>query len=80
MGFLFVILWMLHLSTTCRDRFGSYLLQGIAALLFWHAAINVAMVVGMAPVVGVTLPFFSHGGSSVLTVAVGLGLAYNVSR
>ena len=52
---------------------------GCAALLFWHVSINIAMVIGMAPVVGVTLPLISYGGSSVLTVMAALGLIYNVS-
>lgn len=77
--FLFLILRMLHIAATCRDRFGSYLVSGCAALFFWHVTINIAMVVGMAPVVGVTLPLVSYGGSSVLTVMVTLGLTYNVS-
>jgi len=77
--FLFLILWTLHLAAACRDRFGSYLVLGCAALLFWHVTINIAMVIGLAPVVGVTLPLVSYGGSSVLTVMAALGLIYNVS-
>ena len=77
--FLFLILWTLHIAAACRDRFGRYLVLGCAALLFWHVSINIAMVIGMAPVVGVTLPLVSYGGSSVLTVMAALGLIYNVS-
>ena len=50
-----------------------------AALIFWHAFFNLGMVTGILPVVGVTLPLFSYGGSSVLTVMIGLGLLMNVS-
>ena len=53
--------------------------MGVAALLFWHVVINVGMVTGVLPVVGVTLPLFSYGGSSTLTVMAALGLAMNVS-
>jgi rod shape determining protein RodA len=67
------------LRRACRDRFGRYLVLGCAALLFWHVTINIAMVIGLAPVVGVTLPLVSYGGSSVLTVMAALGLVYNVS-
>ncbi|MBL9042959.1 MAG: rod shape-determining protein RodA [Myxococcales bacterium] len=77
--FLFLILWTLHIASACRDRFGRYLVLGCAALLFWHVTINIAMVIGLAPVVGVTLPLVSYGGSSVLTVMAALGLVYNVS-
>jgi len=49
------------------------------AILFWPAAINIAMVLGMAPVIGVALPLFSYGGSSMITSLVSLGLLLNVS-
>ena len=52
---------------------------GVGAIIFWHAVFNLGMVVGLLPVVGVTLPLFSSGGSSVLTVLLGLGLLTNVS-
>jgi rod shape determining protein RodA len=52
---------------------------GVGALIFWHAIFNLGMVVGLLPVVGVTLPLFSAGGSSVLTVMMGIGLLMNVS-
>ena len=48
-------------------------------MFFWHVFINIGMVSGILPVVGVTLPLFSAGGSSVLTVMLGLGLLMNVS-
>ena len=41
---------------------------GVGALIFWHALFNLGMVTGLLPVVGVTLPLFSAGGSSVLTI------------
>ena len=44
---------------------------GVGALIFWHAFFNLGMVTGMLPVVGVTLPLFSYGGSSVLTIMIG---------
>jgi len=52
---------------------------GVAAMLFWHVFINVGMVSGLLPVVGVTLPLVSYGGSSILTTAAALGLVMNVS-
>jgi rod shape determining protein RodA len=48
-------------------------------MLFWHVAINIGMVSGILPVVGVTLPLISYGGSSVLTNLVALGIVMNVS-
>ena len=52
---------------------------GVAAMTFWHVVVNVAMVLGLAPVVGVTLPFISYGGSSLVTFFVAMGLVANVS-
>ena len=77
--FLLLILWTIYLANEARDRFARYLAIGCASLLFWHVAINIAMVIGMAPVVGVTLPLISYGGSSLLTVMLTLGLLMNVS-
>lgn len=77
--YLMLILWALGVSATARDRFGQMLAFGVAALLFWHTVINIGMVTGLLPVVGVTLPLFSYGGSSLLTVLAGIALLMNVS-
>lgn len=77
--YLFLILWAIGISSTARDRFGQMLAFGVAALLFWHTVINIGMVTGALPVVGVTLPLFSYGGSSLLTTMIALGLLMNVS-
>ncbi len=61
-----------------RDRFGHFLAVGVTAMLFWHAFINMGMVTGLLPVVGVTLPLLSYGGSSVVAVYTGIGLLTNV--
>jgi rod shape determining protein RodA len=52
---------------------------GVAAMLFWYVAINIGMVTGILPVVGVTLPLISYGGSSLLPTMVALGIVMNVS-
>jgi rod shape determining protein RodA len=52
---------------------------GCAGLIFWHVVFNIGMVAGVLPVVGVTLPLVSYGGSSLLTVMIALGLIMNVS-
>ena len=75
----FLILWGIRVAQSARDRFGAVLAIGVSALLFWHVFFNLGMVTGMLPVVGVTLPLFSYGGSSVMTVMIGLGLLMNVS-
>lgn len=77
--FLILILWALNVAYRCRDSFGTILSVGIAAMFFWQVVINVAMVMGLMPVVGVPLPFVSYGGSSVATLMLSIGLLINVS-
>jgi rod shape determining protein RodA len=74
-----LVLWAIRIASTARDRFGAVLAIGVGSLIFWHAFFNLGMVTGLLPVVGVTLPLFSYGGSSVLTVLMGIGLLMNVS-
>lgn len=57
-----------------RDRFSSLLIIGVAANFFFYIAVNLSMVMGMAPVVGVPLPLLSYGGSAMLVILVGFGL------
>lgn len=75
----FLVLWAVRIAATAKDRFGAVLAIGVGSLIFWHALFNLGMVTGLLPVVGVTLPLFSAGGSSVLTVLIGIGLLMNVS-
>jgi rod shape determining protein RodA len=75
----FLVLWAVRTAATAKDRFGAVLAIGVGAMIFWHAFFNLGMVTGILPVVGVTLPLFSAGGSSVLTIMMGLGLLMNVS-
>jgi rod shape determining protein RodA len=79
LAYLLLILWIIKIASEARDRFGATVCVGVAALLFWHVAINVGMVSGILPVVGVTLPLISYGGSSILTIMLALGLVMNVS-
>ncbi len=77
--FAFLIFWMVNLALDTRDKFGSIICLGVAAMIFWHVVVNVAMVLGVAPVVGVTLPLISYGGSSMVTFFIALGLVSSVS-
>ncbi|MEM9188728.1 MAG: rod shape-determining protein RodA [Myxococcota bacterium] len=77
--YMFIILWGLKIASQAKDRFGAVIAVGVSAMIFWHAMINVSMVSGVLPVVGMTLPLFSYGGSSVLTIMIGVGLLMNVS-
>jgi rod shape determining protein RodA len=75
----FVCVWAIHIASQAKDRFGAALAVGVGAMLFWHAVFNIGMATGVLPVVGITLPLFSYGGSSVVTMLMGLGLLMNVS-
>lgn len=61
-----------------RSQFGRLLAGGITVMLFLYVFINIAMVSGMVPVVGVPLPLVSYGGTSMMTLLVGMGLLVNV--
>ena len=69
----------LKISKTSKDRAGAILAVGITAMLFWQTFINVGMVVGILPVVGVPLPLVSYGGTSVITTLIGVGILMNIS-
>ena len=73
-----IVLWGLHIALRSNDRFGMYLAIGVCAMLFWHIVVNLGMVIGLLPVVGVPLPLFSYGGTSMVTTMTGVGLLLNV--
>jgi rod shape determining protein RodA len=77
--YMFLVLWGLKIASQAKDRFGAVTAVGVSALIYWQAVINLAMVMGLLPVVGMTLPLFSYGGSSVLSTMMGVGLLMNVS-
>jgi rod shape determining protein RodA len=74
-----LLLWGLAIAANSKDGFGAMLAIGVVSMLLWPAAINVAMVLGLAPVIGVPLPLISYGGSQLLANLVALGLLMNVS-
>ncbi len=76
--YFFMLAWGVHVAMTARDRFGAILAFGCVALIFWQAVINLLMIMGFLPVVGVPLPLFSYGGSSMLTNMAAIGLLMNV--
>jgi rod shape determining protein RodA len=77
--YLFLILWSLNIAKYSKDRFGSLLAVGIVSLIFWQVIINVGMVTGLLPVVGIPLPLFSYGGSSLVSIMALMGLLMNIS-
>ena len=75
-----VLRWGLGVARRAPDRFTSLLAAGMTATIFFYAAINLMMVTGMAPVVGIPLPFMSHGGSSMMTNMICVGTLMMVDR
>lgn len=72
--------WGLRVARASEDRFGRLLASGMTATVFFYVAVNLMMVMGLAPVVGIPLPFMSHGGSSMLTNMICLGMLMMVNR
>jgi len=70
----------LRTVSRARDKFEMLLAFGMTAIVFWHAFINIGMVSGILPIVGVGLPFFSYGGSSLITFMTATALVLNLGR
>ncbi|MDR3038564.1 MAG: FtsW/RodA/SpoVE family cell cycle protein, partial [Candidatus Adiutrix sp.] len=68
----------LALARRSKDRFGSLIALGLTSLLFWQMVINVGMVIGLFPVVGIPLPFISYGGTSLVVTFISVGLILNI--
>ncbi|KLE36090.1 rod shape-determining protein RodA [Aurantiacibacter luteus] len=75
-----VLRWGLSVARDAKDRFSRLLAGGLTATIFFYVAINLLMVMGFAPVVGIPLPFMSHGGSSMLTNMLCIGGLMMVER
>lgn len=78
--FLIIIITGFKISKNCKDLFGKYLSFGIMFQLSFQALLNLMVVVGLIPVTGVTLPFLSYGGSSLLITLCSIGVILNISR
>lgn len=70
----------LSVAYQSHDKFGVLLALGIVSIFFWHIFINMGMVMGLLPIVGVPLPFLSYGGSSLVTSIVGVAILTNIAN
>lgn len=75
----FLCIHAVYIASQAKDRFGAGLALGVGSIVFWHAVFNLGMSMGLLPVVGITLPLFSYGGSSVVTMLASLGMLMSVS-
>ena len=78
--FLIIIIRGFRIARNTNDKFSKYLAFGIIFELAFQAILNLMVVVGLIPVTGVTLPFLSYGGSSLLITLCGMGIVLNISR
>lgn len=78
--FLIIIVKGFRIARNTSDKFSKYLAFGITFELAFQAILNLMVVVGLIPVTGVTLPFLSYGGSSLLITLCGMGIVLNISR
>jgi rod shape determining protein RodA len=69
----------LYLATRAKDDFGSLIIVGVLAMTLFHVFENIGMNIGVTPITGIPLPFFSYGGSNLLTNMIAFGLVINVS-
>ncbi|MBI2711377.1 MAG: rod shape-determining protein RodA [Bdellovibrio sp.] len=70
----------LSVAYQSHDKFGILLALGIMTTFFWHIFINLGMVMGLLPIVGVPLPFLSYGGSSLITSILGVAILTNIAN
>jgi rod shape determining protein RodA len=78
--FAIVLGWGLGVARRAPDRFSRLLAAGMVMTTFFYVCINLMMVMGLAPVVGIPLPFMSHGGSSMMTNMICIGTIMAVNR
>lgn len=79
-GFMLLLRWGWRVAERSESRFGRLAAGGLTMTIFFYIAINLMMVMGLAPVVGIPLPFMSHGGSSMMTVMICVGLLMGIDR
>ena len=78
--FILIIYRGLRISINCNNKFGKYLSFGITFQLAFQTILNLMVVVGLIPVTGVTLPFISYGGSSLLITMISMSILLNISK
>lgn len=80
LAYLLVIRWGMRVAGRAKGRFARLTAGGLATTIFFYVAINLSMVMGLAPVVGIPLPLVSFGGSAMMTVMICLGMLMAIDR
>ena len=74
------LLWrLLAAGWRSKDPFGMMFSTGLAAMILFQLIVNLGMVIGIMPITGIPLPFVSHGGASLISLAVGLGIVQSIN-
>jgi rod shape determining protein RodA len=76
--FTLIILRALYIAYTSKDRFGTYVSVGVAAMVSFHVIQNIGMAIGVMPITGIPLFFLSYGGSSLWTALMSIGLLLSI--
>ncbi|GAO39004.1 rod shape-determining protein RodA [Sphingomonas changbaiensis NBRC 104936] len=79
-AFFLLIRWGMQVAHNARSKFARLTAAGLATTIFFYVAINLMMVMGLAPVVGIPLPLVSYGGSAVMTVMICIGILMSIDR
>ncbi|MBL7714629.1 MAG: rod shape-determining protein RodA [Bdellovibrionales bacterium] len=79
-AYLFFLSNGVQIAYQSHDKFGMLLSLGILMIFFWHIVVNMGMVMGLLPIVGVPLPFLSYGGSALITAMLGVGILTNIAN
>ena len=79
-GLFALLLWrVLVAGWRSRDPFGSMFAAGVASMILFQLVVNVGMVMGIMPITGIPLPFVTHGGASLVSMAIGLGILQSIN-
>ena len=80
LAYLLVVRWGMRVAARARTRFARLAAAGLSTTIFFYVAINLSMVMGLAPVVGIPLPLVSFGGSAMMTVLISIGILMGIDR
>lgn len=79
-AFFLLLRWGFGLAVKAKSRYSKLVAAGLTTTMFFYIAINLMMVMGFAPVVGIPLPFLSYGGSSMMTIMICVGILMSIQR
>ena len=78
--YLILVLRLIVIANRAEEKLGLLLAYGVFFIIFIQTTVNIGMNIGLLPITGITLPFLSYGGSSLLSLAILIGIASNISK